>query len=294
MRPPSGGVLPVFFAVIFVGAMVLGPLLYFVLGPIWPVPFHRAMDRALMICAVAALALFASRIPLREWWPPGRRAWVQLAFGYGLAFVSAQAMLGLDLACCGFTSSHLGASQVGARIGLALVAALLVPPLEETIFRGFLLSELARSMGRVRGCVIAAAIFMLAHFLKVPESLDHQPVHFWSGVSAIGNAFLPVIGGAFLSAHGLNLFLIGLILGGIFLVAGSLWINAGLHSGWILALLLFSGLTRPTVPPRIPLLASGDLLSSPLTTLVLILLAVWLWRYYPPRSDPSEAGASAP
>ena len=293
-RLPSVWVLPVFFAAIFLGAMVLGPLLYFALEPIWPVPFHRAMDRALLVTAVGALVLVATRISFRQLWPLGKRAWLQLIFGYALALVSSQAMLGLELACCGFTSSHLSAAHVWSRIGMAVVAALLIPPLEETVFRGFLLTELARSLGRVWGCAVAALIFMLAHFLKIPETLDHQPVRLWSGASAIGAAFLQVLHGDFLAGRGVNLFIIGLILGGIFLRAGSLWINAGLHSGWILVLLLFSGLTRPTVPARIPFLASGDLLSSPLTTLVLMLLAVWLWRYYPPPSDTSETGANAP
>ena len=44
--------------------MVLGPLIYFALEPVAHVPFHRAMDRALLISAVAALGLFWLRIPL--------------------------------------------------------------------------------------------------------------------------------------------------------------------------------------------------------------------------------------
>ena len=67
----------------------------------------------------------------------------------------------------------------------------------ETIFRGFLLSELARSAGRCWGNAIAALIFALAHFLKIPETFDHQPVHLWSGATAIGAAFLNVSGGDF-------------------------------------------------------------------------------------------------
>jgi membrane protease YdiL (CAAX protease family) len=294
-RLSAGWVLPVFFAIVFGGAMVLGPVFYAVVHPFAPVPFHRAMDRAFLVSAVAALIFFWGRIRLTELWPPGRRAALQVAFGYGLAFVSAQMMIGLDLALRGFTSAHLSAGQIAARIGMALLAALLVPPLEETVFRGFVLGELIPKLGRRGACVIAALIFMLAHFLKIPESLDHSAVHFWSGIGAVGAAFGPVVQGAFLGWHGLNLFLIGLILGGVFLGSGSLWIGAGLHSGWIFSLLLFTGLTRPLEPPRVAWLGSGDILSSPVSTLVLMLLAAWLWRYYPPPSDDTpESGENAP
>src|SRR5277367_5568502 len=112
--------LPVFFLTLFLGAMILGPLLYFGLGVVWPIPFHRVMDRALLISAVAALGLFASRIPLRELWPWNRFAPMQLLLGYFIAAVSIQAMIGANLALAGFTSAHLDAGKAWGRVLLAL------------------------------------------------------------------------------------------------------------------------------------------------------------------------------
>jgi hypothetical protein len=173
---------------------------------------------------------------------------------------------------------------------MALFAALIVPLLEETVFRGFILSELIPGFGRRGALLISAFIFMLAHFLKIPESLDSQSVQIYSGFPAIGAAFQPVLHGAFVGWHGLNLFLIGVILGGVFLRLGTLWFNAGLHGGWILALLLFTGLTRPG--GRLAWLGGGDLLSSPVTSLVLMGVAGWLWLYYPPRDDTAGSGSA--
>jgi membrane protease YdiL (CAAX protease family) len=282
MPLPGRFILPVFFAMLFVGAMILGPLIYFGMGAVWPIPFHRAMDRALLISAVAAMGLFWSRIPLRELWPWNREARLQLLLGYLIALVSIQAMLGAYLALVGFSSAHKSGSEIAARVGMALAAALIIPLLEETVFRGFLQRELVRGLGWRAGWVLAAAIFMLAHFLKIPIELDHEPVHLWSGVTALGAAFANF-------GHDLarpenigkaaNLFLIGLILGGVFLRAGTLWLNAGLHSGWIFGLLLFTGLTRSVEPPYVEFFG-GDILSSPATTVVLVLTGLWLWRFY--------------
>ena len=285
-------VLPVFFLVIFAGAIILGPLLYFALGLVFPIPFHRAMDRALLISAVAALGLFWSRIPLRELWPWDGEAWKRVLLGFFIALVSIQAMIGLDLGVAGFTSSHLSAGKVAGRVALALIAALLAPLLEETVFRGFLQRELSKGLGWRLGWILAAFIFMLAHFLKIPVDLDKQPVHAWSGANALGAAFLPLVKGQFLCGRGLNLFLVGLILGGVFLRAGSLWMNAGLHGGWIFGMLLFTGLTRPDEPPRVAWFG-GDVLSSLATTVVLSLVGIWLWRFYRHPSVLPENGATA-
>jgi len=296
MALPGKFILPVFFLTLFLGAMILGPLIYFGVGVVWHVPFHRAMGRALMLSAVAALGLFWSRISLARLWPWNGAAWKQLLLGYFIAAVSIQAMLGCDLALSGFTSAHRSAGEIAGRVLLAFVAALLVPPVEETVFRGFLQRELIEGLGRRAGWVMAAAIFALAHFLKVPVELDREPVHLWSSVTAMGAAFVNL-------GHGIaqpenvgkaaNLFLIGLILGGVFLRSGTLWMNAGLHGGWIFGLLLFTGLTRPVDPPYVSFFG-GDILSSLSTTVVLLLLGLWLWRFYRHPSISPETGANAP
>jgi membrane protease YdiL (CAAX protease family) len=296
MPLPGKYILPLFFLTLFLGAMILGPLLYFALQPVWPVPFHRAMDRALLISAVAALGLFGSRLPLAQLWPWNGDAWKQLLLGYFIAAVSIQAMIGCDLALGGFTSAHLSGSKAMGRVVLAIIAALIAPFLEETVFRGFIQRELVRGLGWRVGWVLAAMIFMLAHFLKIPVELDRQPVHLWSGATALGAAFLNLGRSLVLPENigkAVNLFLIGLILGGIFLRAGTLWMNAGLHSGWILGLLLFTGFTRPVEPPYVSFFG-GDILSSPATTVVLLLLGLWLWRFYRHPSILPGNGENAP
>jgi membrane protease YdiL (CAAX protease family) len=282
MPLPGKFVLPVFLLTIFVGAMILGPVIYFAAGVVWHVPFHRAMDRALLISAVAALGLFWSRIPLAQLWPRNREAWIQLLLGYFIAAVSIQAMLGFNLALAGFTSAHLSGGQAAGRVLLALVAALILPPLEETVFRGFVQRELVQGLAMRAGWILAAVIFMLAHFLKIPVELDQQPVHLWSGMTALGAAFSKFGHDLLLPENigkAANLFLIGLILGGIFLRTGTLWMNAGLHSGWIFGLLLFTGFTRPVEPPYVAGFG-GNILSSLSTTMVLVLVGLWIWRFY--------------
>ncbi len=275
-------VLPVFFAVIFAGGAVLAPAIYYLLQPVWPgFPFHRAMDRALLVSALAAIALFRARLEFHTLWPWNAGGWKQGLLGLIIAVVAMQALLGFDLAAAGFHSAGLSAAKIAGRVGLALLAALIVAPAEETVFRGFLQHEFSRGLGWRAGWIMAAAIYALAHFLNTAQ-LDKLPVHWWTGLAAWPAMFSQAaasLASLENAAKALNLFLLGLILGGVFLRAGTLWTSAGLHAGLIFGLLLFTGLTRPDEPPRVAWLG-GNILSSLVTTAVILALGLWLWRYY--------------
>jgi membrane protease YdiL (CAAX protease family) len=280
-----------YLALVLIGAPILGPILHEMLGD-RVAPFHRAMDRALLIMAVGGLVLFRSNLDLRAWWPLDRRtALINLGFGLFIALVSVQAMLGAWLVGVGAHSAHLTTPQTLRLLATALTAAVLVPLLEETLFRGFLQTTLVRRLGWTLGWIETALVYALAHFLKIPVAYDHQPVHWWTGFAALADAFAGA-GGNLIGLRALNLFLVGLILGGTFRRLGQLWFNYGLHGGWILGLLLASGFLRSDDPPRVAWLG-GDLLGNLLTTGVLLLLGWWLWRYYPPSLTPPENGAAA-
>jgi membrane protease YdiL (CAAX protease family) len=283
------GVLLRFVLILFGGAIVLGPLIYFMLHR-W-VPFHRAMDRALLLSALAALVPAWPRLRLKTWWPWRRSSTVQVLLGLFIALLSVQTILAIDAGMGGLQGAVLDPGKRTHVFLGALLAALLVPLAEETIFRGFLQTEFTRRLGLRWGWLLAALVYTLAHFLKIPDDVDHAAVHLWSGASALGAAFLPLVHGDFLSGRGANLLIIGLILGGLFRRTGTLWLNYGLHAGWIAGLLLASGLSRPG---RVTFWTGDGLLSSPITTIVLAVLGWWLWRFY--RKPPAESvtGATSP
>ena len=288
-RPlPASAIIPIFLLIAFAGPVVLGPLLYEALRP-FHIPFHRAMNRALLISALLALVLFRRRLDLRAWWPFDRAAWRQLALGWFVAAVSGQLMIGIYLAATGFHSAHVSPTHT---LIVAATAALIVPIFEETIFRGFLVGALRAAMGARIAWLLAALIYALAHFLKVPSDFRADPVGLETGAAGMIAAFAQLGTGDFVSGRGPNLFIVGLILGGVFLRVGRLWMCAGLHSGWIFVLMTFTGLTRPDKPLRNPWLGS-DLLASPVTTAVLIATGLFLWRYYPPRDDEAVGQAGS-
>jgi membrane protease YdiL (CAAX protease family) len=278
MRFPVRFILPLFLLIVFLAPMILGPVLNLVLAPLG-YPFHRVMSRALLISALGALVLFRGRLRLREWWPSGPLAWRQIRFGLTMALVSGATMVGLYLLFHGAYPADLSPRQAWLSILTAVVAALIVPVLEETLFRGFLVTLLVETTGRRLGWVLAALIYTCAHFLQIPSANTAPPVHFWSGATSMISILTHFGQGGFLSGRGLNLFLVGLILGGIFLRSGTLWINGALHAGWILILMIFTAFTRPAEPPHFPW-SGTDILASPLTSAVLLTLGLGLKLFY--------------
>jgi membrane protease YdiL (CAAX protease family) len=213
-----------------------------------------------------------------------------LLLGLLIALLSVQTILALDIGMGGLQWAVLTQHDRTHVFLSATLAALIVPFAEETIFRGFLQTEFTRRLGFRWGWLLAALVYALAHFLKIPDSVDHERVHLWSGASALGAAFLPLLHGDFLGGRGANLLVIGLILGGLFRRTGTLWLNYGLHAGWIAGLLLSSGLTRPA---HVTLWTGDGLLSTPLTTVVLAVLGWWLWRFYLQPQPESVSGATS-
>jgi membrane protease YdiL (CAAX protease family) len=288
MMLPSRYVLPVFLLIVFLGPVVLAPILNLALEP-FGIPFHRVMSRALLFSALGALIIFRRHLHLGRWWPLGHIAFRQMARGFLLALISSLAMILFYFISCGFQAAEIPFRRAALSIFVALIAALIVPTLEETIFRGFLITILVATTGRWAGWFLAALIFSVAHFLRVPPGTA-GPVHWWSGATGMLSIFTNLAHGDFLTGRGLNLFLAGLVLGGIFLRSGTLWTTAALHSGWIFILMSFTALTRSLNPPRVPGFGR-DLLSSPLTSAVLLVLGICLWRFY--RVRPEETRGSA-
>ena len=130
---------------------------------------------------------------------------------------------------------------------LAVIASsIIVPLIEEALFRGLILGVLLRAGGTRTAIVISAAIFSVLHFLKAPEHTTIAPT--WtSGLTSIGHAFTQFTDPMLLAAGFTTLFLLGLIMADARVRTRSLWCPIGLHAGWILVNGVFNKLAHREV-----------------------------------------------
>jgi membrane protease YdiL (CAAX protease family) len=132
---------------------------------------------------------------------------------------------------------------VWPRFGKVLLAAVSVPFIEETFFRGLILGTLLRTGRKLLPVVAVSGLFAVVHFLKGSER-ESAIVTWTSGFQSIGDAFSGFGDPMMVLAAFATLFLIGCILADARVLTRSLWLPIGLHAGWIFASGTFNSLAR--------------------------------------------------
>jgi membrane protease YdiL (CAAX protease family) len=245
--------LAAYFIAIIIGGALLAPILFWsaqALAAHGVVPFlakydfDRFFHRAILIAAVVFL------------WPLLRATKVRGLADLGLTAnphwardVGSGVLLSvIPLLFCGalLIALHVYSFRhvfVWPRFGRVLLAAISVPFIEETFFRGIILGILLRTERKLLSVVAVSALFAAVHFLKGSE-WEPAIVTWTSGFQSIGDTFAGFGDPMMVLAAFATLFLIGCILADARVLTRSLWLPIGLHSGWIFASGTFSWLAR--------------------------------------------------
>lgn len=232
-----------FVATILIGAL-LAPVIYWVCQ--WNaahgafpflarVPFERFFRRALLITALILV------------WPLLRSLQLHSMHDFELApnphwkrdLFAGFLLAAIPLFCCGVALVFAGTYSISPTFNWLALAKLVptsvvVPAIEETFFRGFILGILLRTRQRYMSILLTSALYSTAHFLKAPGQASIM-VTWTSGFHSIASVFAQFADPMLLTASFATLFLIGWILADARLQTRSLWLPVGLHAGWILA-----------------------------------------------------------
>lgn len=232
-------------AVLLLGALLAPPLFWLgqwlithgILRGLARFDFESYFDRAVLIAALVLLWPLFRSLHVHSWrdlvLEKNPRAFADLCLGFVIA--------ALPLLCGGAVLIwlhvySLRAAFLWAKLPTVLIAALVVPVLEELLFRGFILGVLLRSVSRLNALLFTSALFALVHFMKSPEGvLPNEYVNWLSGFSSLGHSFFQYGQPLLLVGGLLTLFAVGCILADARLLTRSLWLPIGLHAGWIFA-----------------------------------------------------------
>ena len=276
----------VYLLVVLVIGVLLAPILFwsaqwFIARGIFPalakVDFESFFHRALLIAAVALLwpLLRAVRVRgLRDLDLDPNPRWTRdLLFGWLLAAI--------PLLCCGVAVVGLHIYSLRTSVSVSglfqvLGATLVVPAIEETLFRGLILGILLRSCRPSMSTFATSAFFSIIHFLKAPERTS-TIVTWTSGFNSIAHSFEQFRDPMLLGAAFTTLFLIAWILADTRLRTRSLWFPIGLHAGWIFAAGVFNKIAHREMI-ALPWLGKNLLVGIvPLLLALLTWLLVRLW-----------------
>lgn len=250
----------VYCGVVFLAAALLAPWAFQIgaageadwLKGFGPQPFHRYLNRCLLLVALAGLWPLARAFQLRSlravglaWAPDSRR---QLALGLAAGFSSLLlAALGLVLVGVRSGNFNLPLATVGKLLFTATLSAAVVALLEEVFFRGVIFGILRGVCALPVAIAVSGGLYAAVHFLARVEPAG--PVNWTSGL-----ALLPRMMAGLVAPENL-MPMLTLTVGGAALAlayhrTASLWFSFGLHAGWVFWLKVFKTVTTTgSVPP---------------------------------------------
>ena len=280
MQP--GRVLVVFTLAVFLGGALLAPWLYWsvqwgaahfpALQSLARNPFHRFVDRALLVLALAGIWPLMRSLRMASWrelgWvkPQGQGRGLGLGLVLGFASLATVAVLAFAVGVWKI-NSQVTVSRVVAKLLSAIVTAVVVAILEETFFRGAVMGALRRVHSDRTALLASSGIYAMVHFFQRPAS--PAVVHWYSGFQILWRMLHGFIDWRMLVPGFFVLTLAGIILGLAYLRSGNLYCSMGLHAGWIFWLKFFGVIAVVQPGADIWLWGSSKLIDGWLALLVL-------------------------
>ncbi len=241
-----------FVAIVLFGALTAPPLYWVgqalaargVLTFLAKVDFESFFHRALLLGALLFI------------WPLLRSLQLKNRRGLGLEknphavrdAAAGCAIAAVPLICLGALLVALGVydlrtSVPAAAVAVRAISAVIVPFIEEPLFRGLILGILLRATAPSLAIFLTSALFAVLHFLKAPEQTT-TIVTWSSGFVSVAHSFAQFTEPLLVLAGVTTLFLLAWILADARIRTRSLWLPIGLHAGWIFVSVTFNKLAR--------------------------------------------------
>jgi membrane protease YdiL (CAAX protease family) len=296
-----------YFAAIFLGGCLIAPWIHHLmqalasplpfLKGLADEPFRRYVTRSWMIIGALTLWPFLKclganslkGVGLRRGQRFGRELGIGFAIGFGsLAIIAALALL---YGAREFNFGHEPARYFKHMLN-AVLAALLVPIIEEVFFRGAIFGGMRKDQRLLSAALGSSAIYAIVHFFQ--RSIWTGPVTWSSGLELLPRMLSgfgdiqQLIPGFF------SLTLAGMMLALAYHRTGSLYLSMGLHGGWIFWLKSYGFLTLPIQGANARFWGTNKLIDGWLAFALLTFMFIGFWRWSQPPSSTDNSSDESP
>lgn len=289
-------VLLTYLLFVFLGAALIAPFaawgleyladhVSFLQKELESIPFHRIVNQCLIFLALAGLwpmlkALQVASLERLGWKVP-KKISRQLVFGFsfGLPVVLVALLINLGMGRAELANDFKSLQNTLSVVGGALLSAVVVAALEETLFRGALMTALRRAYGLKTAFLLSSAIYAITHFFAKP--VNPQTIQLWSGFSILFQMFKGLVCWQNVIPGFLNLFMVGLLLATLFYRMGGLWASMAAHASWVF-LLKTKGLFISHISgPYSWFFGTSNLIDGWLASILLLIFVFLAYKFLP-------------
>ena len=165
-------------------------------------------------------------------------------------------------------------------VATALVSGLVIALLEETLFRGAMLSAIRKQSSIIFALVVTSIIYALIHFIEPNSEIASNELQWTSGLHLLKDAFLPFTQFTNIFDSFIALFLAGILLSLVRINTNRIALCMGIHAGWVIAIKVFKRVTDTNVNSDFAFLTgSYDKVIGYLAAICIALFIVGLLKY---------------
>lgn len=206
---------------------------------LWPdFAFHRVITRFWQLLMLAGIALCIWRLGLRGrvdwgWGAPRARFLREATLGLA-AGVATMLPIAVALAALAIREWQpaLELAPLAGEIAAGALTGLAVALLEETFFRGLMYRGIERESGATAAIAITALVYAAVHFLGRTQIPSDQ-LGWGSGLALLAGALERFAAPLAIADAFVTLLVVGLVLGSVRRLTGSIAACIGLHMGWV-------------------------------------------------------------
>ena len=253
-----------FILALFGGAMLAYPV-HALLSNWFEMDFERVVNRCVLITVIILFVLLFRRIGFHSWRDIGynssqKEFWTSQIKGFGVGIlIMLPVIAGLlitknRIIDFGWNWSF---SNILSLILVALLAGIIIAFIEETLFRGAMLTAIQRKASNLFAIMSTSFVYAFVHFLQPETQLNSELLNWTSGITVLKNAFTPLLQPAQYIDSFIALFLAGTLLALVKMRTNMLAVCIGIHTGWVFTIKIFKRLTNSNISSDYTFLAGN-------------------------------------
>ena len=240
-----------YFAIALLSGAAIAYPLHMILTNWFELDFERVASRSVLIMAIIFFMMLYKKLGFTSWRDIGfssdkRQFFSDLTKGIALGLlIMLPVIVGLLITENRVFDVDLDTSILNILdlIVTALIAGLIIAFIEETLFRGAMLSAIRKHSSTLFAIVATSLIYALVHFIEPNIDYDANSLHWASGFVLIKDALSSIAEVNRIADSFIALFLAGVLLALVRIRSHRIALCIGIHAGWIMAIKTLKSIT---------------------------------------------------